>query len=440
MNMSSLLLDFRIALLSLFEHRRRTAFLGAAVAAVTALFILLNGLSAGIRHTLVDTATTLSTGHLNVGGFYKVTSGQAGPVVVEYPKVKEAVKAALPELDFMVERGRGWGKIVSDTSAMQAGIAGIDIAHESAFKSVLRITSGNIDELSQPNTILLFEAQVKKLKVKVGDAITISAQTTRGVANTIDCRIVAVAEDVGLLSQWNVFVSSDSLRSLYQLRPDVTGAIQIHLKPQYQNDLGPLAARLRTSLEKAGYRVMEPDPRAFWMKFEGVSREDWTGQKLDVTSWEDELSFMTWTLGALNGLSLILMVILLAIVITGIMNTMWIAIRERTREIGTLRAIGMQRGSVVRMFLWESFLLGVFGAVAGAVVGAMTAGVLNSANIHVPLSVQLFLMSDTLKLSVLPSALGGAIVLISIVTGLAALYPALRAARLKPVDAMSHFG
>jgi putative ABC transport system permease protein len=92
------------------------------------------------------------------------------------------------------------------------------------------------------------------------------------------------------------------------------------------------------------------------------------------------------------------------------------------------------------MFLWESFLLGVFGAIAGAVVGAMTAGVLNSANIHVPLSVQLFLMSDTLKLSVLPSALGGAILLISIVTGAAALYPALRAARLKPVDAMSHFG
>jgi putative ABC transport system permease protein len=142
----------------------------------------------------------------------------------------------------------------------------------------------------------------------------------------------------------------------------------------------------------------------------------------------------------LNGLSFVLMVILIAIVITGIMNTMWIAIRERTREIGTLRAIGMQRGSVVRMFLWESFLLGVFGAVAGAVVGAMTAGVLNSANIHVPLSVQLFLMSDTLKLSVLPTALGGAIALISIVTGVAALYTALRAARLKPVDAMSHFG
>jgi putative ABC transport system permease protein len=89
---------------------------------------------------------------------------------------------------------------------------------------------------------------------------------------------------------------------------------------------------------------------------------------------------------------------------------------------------------------WESLLLGVFGAVSGAVVSAMTAGVLSSANIHVPLSVQLFLMSDTLKLSMLPSALAGAIALISVVTGIAALCPALRAARLKLVDAMSHSG
>jgi len=438
--MDSLFLDFRIALLSLFEHRRRAFFLGAAIAAVTALLVLLNGLSNGIRQTLVDTATTLSTGHLNIGGFYKITSGTAGPVVTEYAKVRDIAVKALPEIAFTVERGRGWAKVVSDENAMQAGIGGIDIKNEGAFKQVLRISSGNIDDLAQPKTILIFKSQAEKLKVKVGDAITISAQTTRGTANTIDTRIVAIAEDVGLLSQWNVYVPNEALRALYQLREDVTGAVHIHLKPEFVNNLAPLAARLREALEKGGYRLMEPDPRAFWMKFESVTREDWTGQKLDVTTWEDELSFMMWTLNALNGLSFVLMVILIAIVVTGIMNTMWIAIRERTREIGTLRAIGMFRGGVVRMFLWESLLLGILGALSGAILGTLIAFALNAAKISVPLSVQLFLMTDTLKLAVAPGALVFAVVLISVVTALAALYPALRAARLKPVDAMSHFG
>ncbi len=64
-----------------------------------------------------------------------------------------------------------------------------------------------------------------------------------------------------------------------------------------------------------------------------------------------------------------LLFILLVIVVIGIMNTLAIAIRERTREIGTLRAIGMQRRAVLRLFLLESALLGLAGVVGGALVG-----------------------------------------------------------------------
>jgi putative ABC transport system permease protein len=438
--MGAFLLDLRIAALSLFEHKRRTYLLGAAIATVTALLVLLNGLSAGIHHTLVESATTLSSGDLNVGGFFKATVSRSAPIVAEFPQVLDVVKREVPELDFAVPRVRGWGKLVSDSGSTQAGINGIEILKERDFGKVVKVSSGALEDLAQPGTMLLFESQVKKLKVKVGDAITISAQTPRGVANTIDCRVVAIAKDVGLLSQWSVFISSDSLRSLYQMRPDVTGAIHLHLKPTAQHQLPRLAARLRTSLEKAGYRLMDPDPRPFFMKMQNVSREQWTGQKLDVTTWEDELSFMMWTLKALDGLTFILMLILLGIVVMGIMNTMWIAIRERTKEIGTLRAMGMQRPSVVRMFFLESLLLGLLGSCAGVALGAALAALLNLAHIHVPLSVQIFLMSDTLKLTLLPRSLVGALALVAAVTAAASLFPSLRAARLKPVDAMSHFG
>jgi ABC-type lipoprotein release transport system permease subunit len=414
--MSKLFVDINIALRSLIQHSRRALFLGTAIGSVTALLILLTGLSTGIRETMIETATTLSSGHLNVGGFYKVTAGQAAPVVTDYQRALDVATRSLPEMAFAVERGRGWAKLVSDTGSMQVGISGIDIRHEPRFPAVLQILSGKLDDLAEPGTILIFENQAEKLNAKVGDALTISAPTTRGSNNTLDVRVVAIARGIGLLSMWNTYVPMASLRALYQLNQTSTGVIQIMLRDQYVPRIPELAARLRTDLEKAGFRIMTPDPRAFWMKFQSVAREDWTGQKLDVTSWEDELSFMMWTLQALQGLTGILITILVAIVVIGIMNTMWIAIRERTREIGTLRAIGMQRGGVLWMFLLESLLL------------------------RVPISVQLFLMSDHLHLAIHPGAIARAMLLITVITGVAALYPSLRAARLKPVTAMQHFG
>jgi putative ABC transport system permease protein len=438
--MTGFFITFRIALRNLLQHRRRTLFLGLALAGVTSLLILLTGLATGIRETLLNTATTLTSGHLNVGGFFKVTAGSSAPVVTKWEEVQKTVEKAVPEMRFAVQRGRGWAKVVSDRGSMQAGIGGIDIKREPEFKKVLNITSGNIEDLAQPNTILLFEGQLEKLEVQVGDAITISAQTTRGAANTIDCRVAAIAKDVGLLSKWNVYVPNETLRALYQLRSDATGAIHVMLNENKLDQIGSIAARLRKSLADAGYRMMEPNPQAFWMKFESVNREDWTGQKLDVTTWEDELSFMMWTLQALQGLTFVLMIILVAIVVAGIMNTMWIAIRERTREIGTLRAIGMQRRAVARMFLLESLILGVLGTATGALVAAGVAAAINAMTIQVPLSVQLFLMSDFVRLVVKPQAAIQSVIMLSLVTALAALYPSIRAARLRPIEAMAHFG
>ncbi|MFL5306830.1 MAG: ABC transporter permease [Polyangia bacterium] len=438
--MSKLSVDLTIAFRNLIQHRRRSLFLGSAIAAVTALLVLLNGLSTGVRETMIDTATTLTTGHVNVGGFYKVTAGQAAPVVTDYKKVLDVVKKTVPEMSFAVQRGRGWAKLVSDTGSMQAGVTGIDIRNEPKFASVLQMVSGNLNDLAQPGTILLFDNQADKLGVKVGDALTISAPTTRGTNNTVDVRVVGIAHSLGLLSTWNTFIPIESLRALYQLNQDSTGVIQIMLDRKDFDKIPAIAGRLRQSLDQAGFRVMEPDPRAFWMKFQSVAREDWTGQKLDVTNWEDEISFMTWTLKALQGMSVVLIAILIAIIIIGIMNTMWIAIRERTREIGTLRAIGMQRGEVLWMFLLESLMLGLLATVAGALFGAAAAAGLNAAHIPVPHGLQFFLMSPHLHLSVHGSLLVSAIIAITIVTGVAAFYPSLKAARLRPVVAMSHFG
>jgi len=429
---------FLIAVRNLLAHRRRTLMLGGAIAGVTLLLVVLLGLLNGIRTTILESATTLMTGHVNVGGFFKVTAGQSAPVVTHYQKVLEVVRAKVPEVDFVTERGRGWAKVVSETTTMQVGVGGIDIDNEPGFRRVVQVKEGSLDALAEPGTLLLFEEQAVRLGVRVGDVVTLSAYTLRGAANTVDVRVVAVARNVGLLSAFNTYVSAVTLRGLYALNEDSTGALLIYLKDI--KDVPRVEARLREALPAAGFQVMDKDPRAFWQKFEVVNREGWTGQKLDVTNWEDEISFVQWTLTAITWLSYVLIGILLVIIAVGIMNTLWIAIRERTREIGTLRAIGMQRTRVLAMFLVEAFTLSFASAIFGATLGLLACACINAAHFHAPGSVQLFLMREEVGFAVKPSMLLGSILLITGCTTAISLVPSFLAARLQPVTAMHQAG
>lgn len=430
---------FLIAFRNLGTHRRRTLLLGGAIAGVTALLVILMGLSTGMKDTMLRSATTLATGHVTVGGFYKVSSGQAAPVVTGYPKIIEQIRKDVPELDYVVHRGRGWAKVVSETgSSMQLGVGGIDVQSEPGFRQVIQVREGSMDGLAEPNTVLLFEKQAKRLEVKVGDTLTIAAPTMRGTSNTVDVRVVAIATDVGLMSDFNVYVPSSTLRLLYQLREDTTGAIFVYLKDVAK--VPEVQARLRKTLADAGHQLMDNDPRAFFFKFEVVNREPWTGQKLDITNWEDEISFINWTLTALNGLTGVLIFVLLVIICVGIMNTLWIAIRERTREIGTLRAIGMQRTRVLAMFVIEAMTLGALGTLAGAVLGLGVCLAINAAGVSMPEVVALFIMSEKLNLAVNPGSVVGAMVFITACTTLISLIPSFLAARMKPVTAMHHIG
>jgi putative ABC transport system permease protein len=129
------------------------------------------------------------------------------------------------------------------------------------------------------------------------------------------------------------------------------------------------------------------------------------------------------------------------IIAIGIMNSMWISVRERTNEIGTLRAMGMSRRQVLGMFLLEAVLLGGVATTIGAALGAGVALGLDAAEIRVPIAaVQAILMSDTLHMVVEPLELALAVAVFTVVAGLSALWPALRAARLQPVTAIHHVG
>lgn len=288
-----------IAVRSLMQHRLRTVLLGGAVAGVTALLVTLTGAYVGIKSTLLVSATTLMSGHVNVAGFYKASASASAPVVTSYPKVRALIEREVPELDYVVQRGRGWAKLVSESASQQVGIGGIDIANEPGFRKVVQVKAGSLDDLRKPNGMLIFEAQAKRLGVKVGDTMTIVAPTFRGTNNTLDVQLVAIAADIGMLSSWNTFMNDQGLRQLYQLNETTTGALQLYLKDLEQ--VKPVQERLRKVLAAEGFTLMDPDPRPYFAKFDAVNRENWTGQKLDVTNWEEETSFVQWIVTAQIG-------------------------------------------------------------------------------------------------------------------------------------------
>jgi ABC-type lipoprotein release transport system permease subunit len=426
----------RIAVRNLWQHRTRTLLLGVAIVIVTLLLTVVVGLSRSMQATMLRSATTLITGHVNVAGFYKVSADTAAPVVTDYKALKEVVLREVPEIRFAIDRARGFGRIVSDTNSQWASLGGVSIGEERGFAEVLDLLEGSVDGLEQPHTALIFETHAKRLGVKVGDELTIRAPTFRGVNNSVSVRVVAIAEDVGFLSSFIIYVPADTVRELYAQNENTTGAIHLYLDDL--RDAPEVATRLRAALGKAGWDVMPADSEQFWKKFDQVRREDWTGQKIDVTAWQDEIRFMSWTVDAVDVLGRTVVAVLLVIIVIGIMNTMWMAIRERTREIGTLRAIGMHTRQVLGMLMLEAAVLSSVATGIGALVGAAVA-----ATLELPITsdaLKIFLMSDTLVLDLsAPSMILATVVIIGVTT-LGAVYPSWRAARMRPVTAIHEVG
>ena len=428
-----------IALRNLIQGGRRTVLLAFALVLVTFLLIMLDGISAGLEATMIRSATTLSSGHVNIGGFYKVTAGQASPVVTELPKLRALVAEKVEGVDFVIDRARGWARVVSETHSIWGALSGIDIDEERGLKDVVELLEGDFDALRADGTVMLFTGQAKRINAKLGDTLTLSAPTMGGVNNTVDVRVVAIARDVGFLSAINIFMPKNTVRQLYQMRDDASGAVHIYLKDESR--AAEVSEALRPELAALDFRLMDVDPRPFWMKFETAAGEDWTGQKLDLTTWREEVSFLLWILTGFATLRWLLMTVIFVVIVVGIMNTLYISIRERTREIGTLRAIGMTRWGVRRLFLAEAILLGIGAGGIGALLGVATSLLVNAARIHIPMeAMQAIMMTDVVHLEVRGPDVALSILVITVVTAIAALLPANLAARLRPAGAIHHVG
>lgn len=439
-----------IAFHNLLQARRRTLLLGLSLALVTMLLIVLGAVSQGFSTTLRDNATSLASGHVNVAGWYKSKQTDAWPLIAKPAEIEALVRAKVPGLAAVVRRERAWAKAIARNHSFYVSPSGIDITNETRLADVLRLAReneymdggrdavvGSLDRLKEPNSALIFAAQARRLEVGVGDYLTLTAPTGSGRTNTIDVTVVAVAKDLGFMSNWALFVPNRTVHELYETSPEATSVLMLYLEDPSRAE--QVMGDLRTALVAGGHDVMEHDPQAFFMKFEAVAGEDWTGQKLDLTAWTDEVSYISWVSTVLDTVTAILVGILMSIIAIGIMNAMWMSVGRRTAEIGTARAIGMTRSGVLAMFMSEALMLGLVGSSFGALSGVLLASGLDAMALAVPSqALEALLMSDTLHFDVSAGQVVNAIVLFTLITGLAAISPAITASRLQPVTAIHH--
>jgi ABC-type lipoprotein export system ATPase subunit/cell division protein FtsX len=141
------------------------------------------------------------------------------------------------------------------------------------------------------------------------------------------------------------------------------------------------------------------------------------------------LTILQALLGSVGGLALLVATL-------GVANTMMMAIYERTREIGVLKALGATNGEVRRMFTADAMLLGIIGGFMGVIIGTLLGRLVDWIG-HRYMEAEG--MTGVGTLSIVPPWLAiGALVFAAFIGILGGLYPAARAARLDPVAALRH--
>jgi putative ABC transport system permease protein len=165
-------------------------------------------------------------------------------------------------------------------------------------------------------------------------------------------------------------------------------------------------------------------------------KEKWEGIKYRILTIDDIMSQARQIVTALDTSSLVILVVLFFIIMVGITNTFRMVMYERIREIGTMRAVGVQRSEIRGLFLYEALFLAIGGAVSGIIISLILMGILSLFNFGMDSPVFLIMKNGHLSFFVPPLRAVFNVLLIAALTLAAAFFPARNAARLEPAEAL----
>jgi putative ABC transport system permease protein len=292
----------------------------------------------------------------------------------------------IPDVETVSQVRQAETKIEGSTSF----VSGIDPATFSQVSS-LGITSGTIDTLADGG-IAVYDQVANDNGWTVGDTIAVEFPAT----GTVDLDVVAIYEESGIAGDYVIDLGTFSRNvrqnlDVFVLVKSASGADTAAVRRDIQTALAP---------------------------FPNVEVQDQAGFR------DKYASFLGQVLNLVTALLLFAVIIALF----GVMNTLYLSIYERTRELGLLRAVGMGRRQTRSMVRWEAIIISVMGAVFGVVIGIAFGWALQQALAPRGFT-DLGIPGGQIVFYVLLAAILGVVF---------AVFPARRAARLNILEAVSY--
>jgi putative ABC transport system permease protein len=455
-----------LALRNLLRNRRRslTTLLAMLVGAVTIL--LFGGYSRNVTYGL-QTGFVIRSGHLQIQRkdyFLYGTGNPAAYGIADYARVIEVVRRD-PVLAAML-------KVVTPTISL-GGIAGNFAAGVSRTVIGSGVVVEDRNRMRQWNDYgLRFSFTPSPLTGTADNAVVIGIGVARvlelcGPLKVPNCNPPAklpatgarAPEDVTALAALETRPAAQAGEARIELlaanvhgAPNVASLVAVKAEQQGFKELDDMLVGMHLSqAQRLLYGNERPQATAVVLQLAHTSQipaakarlaellsTTLKDQPLEVQDYATLNPFYGQAVGMFAAIFGFMAVLIGAIVLFTVGNTMSMAVVERTAEIGTLRAMGLRRSGIRRLFMLEGLLLGIFGAAAGVAVAVTVAALINRSGLTwlppgqvdpVPLTVHVWGETGL----ILGAALG-----LTLVAVLSAWWPARRAARMRIVDALRH--
>src|SRR6056297_1565389 len=434
-----------MALRNLNRQKRRTYLLAGAIAFGVAIVTLINGFAGSFVENVSENFSQLLAGHIFVSGRERLPDGRERRIISSDDVLIDTLESLdLPVVTY-TKRSEFTGGLLFQGSSVRQSVVGADWDQEDFLRERLVLTSGSFENMLRTNQagrrngIILTEAIATRLNVEIDDRIVVRMQTLDGQQNVGEFSVAAISYDPGLFGQLSAYADLDYVNELLVVPEGSYQTLGIFLEnlsqiePSVDDYYAALDERVQLFPRNEGGDE-EENPVA--QLFEENENEEWEGTRYRVYTLNDILSEVDQIVDLLNQTALVILVVLFVIIMVGITNTFRMIMYERVREIGTMRALGMQQNRVLGSFLLEALFLALGGVVAGLAVAGIIMLILGQIYLGLDSPIFILLKNGYFTFTVLPSQVLLNTFIVASLTILAAFIPSRKAAHMAPVDAL----